>query len=452
MTEAWFRNPHNYVRELVEEREGKIAFDRGILVNKHIDIDRWLKLYYADPTLEYRVLLVGEQGTAELTRNSDTLHPAAVYPTWEYTDPWAQLEELVATNIADDPDVTGDTSIPPDLRPVPGQEHRVVVTQTPLGNTGPGRKFFKELAELQRENPQCIIHVHGLYGFRIAFGLGYGAVDVEVRTSAGQGKVLLPMGRETKKEDLTKFQQWVHLLNFQLADLEIPRNRCIYNIRSANWAGKHFNDNLNFRSTTGGVIDPNAPKHLPVVSKSSPTGVAKAQEGDKYLCNSCSLSVSCKYYRAGAVCSVPGSEPTQLARFFQTRDSGSIIEGLGTVMAAQTRRLQMGMENEEIEGELDGEVTKIVNSLLTNGIKLAKLVDPTLTKPQVGVFIGNMTGNGGETTPVNPREVVAGVVRELEARGVRREDITPEMIARVLDPDAANRTAIESTVIASTSE
>jgi hypothetical protein len=78
------------------------------------------------------------------------------------------------------------------------------------------------------------------------------------------------------------------------------------------------------------------------------------------------------------VCIVPDSESQELAQFFKTRDSETIIEGLGTLLAVQSRRLQVGLLDENAEGELNPEVTKIVNTLFDRGVKLAKLVNPDL--------------------------------------------------------------------------
>jgi len=144
------------------------------------------------------------------------------------------------------------------------------------------------------------------------------------------------------------------------------------------------------------------------------------------------------------VCSVPDSEPVKLASFFNTRDSDTIISGLGALLGKQAERLERGMEDEEWGEELDSEVSKLINSLFSNGVKLAKLTNPELSGgTRVGVFV-----NGGQGAQVavgsSASQLTASIVRELEEKGIPREDITPEMISQVLDPNAKTQPAIDA--------
>lgn len=457
-TEVWFRNPDSYVRELVEVGVGRVAWDRGLLVKKRIDPVKHALVYFGN-SVDFRYLLVGEQGTAELRYGQTLEKPHAVYPTWCYGEDLSLLEEILEQPPGKDLVACNDRSIPPDERPVWGQENRVIITDLPPANTGPGRKILSVLKTLQEDYPDSIIHVHGLYGFRTAFGMGFGAADIEPRTTAQKGKVFTPSGKEEKFERLEAHPQWATILGFKPVDLKIPRNRCMYNIKSALWAGENFEKVFNFktRPTPGSTVDFTTPRedYEPEENGRAMTknGVV-AKEGDKFACNTCSLQNECKHFREGAVCSVPGAEPKELATYFKTRDSQLIIDGLGTLMAANTRRLERSMREEEQFGDVSPEVTKMLGQVFDQGIKLAKLVDPNLrggTKVQVNV------GPGGtaSVSTANPRQLIATAVRELEARGIKRENITEEMIAGLLsgmaDPANAQR-AIEGTVIASRDE
>lgn len=455
MTEVWFRNPDNYIRELVEVGVGNIAWDRGMLVKKKIDPVKHASLYFGR-AIDFRVLLVGEQGTAEL-RAGDTLErPTAVYPTWEYGEEMSLLEEILALPPGEDMKACNDKTVSADERPVWGQEHRVVITGLPPATTGPGRKMLTVLRTLQEDYPKAILHIHGLYGFRVAFGMGFGAADVEPRTNAQKGKVYLPSGKEEKFERAQANPQWVTLLGFKPVDLAIPRNRCMFNIKSALWAGENYDKIFNFKSRAGSTTEvdtttPDAEYEPPTTARSHSTGVALSpKEGDKFHCDTCSLQNTCKYYRNGAVCSVPGAEPKELAKFFKTRDSDQIIEGLSTLVAANSRRLERGMSEETAFGDINPEVTKLINQIFDQGTKLAKLVDPNLrggAKVQVNVGAGGQAAVIGQT---NPRQLIASVVRELENRGIPRDQITPEMIQGLMsgmaNPDNAQR-AIEGAVL-----
>lgn len=456
-TEVWFRNPDNYIRELVECGQHWITWDRGYLVKKRIDPQKHAEVYFST-AYPYRLLLVGEQGTAELDSTHGVNNPKAVYPTWQYGEDAALLEEIIAQPVGEDANLCLDMSVPADQRPVWQQEHRVVIIDTPPASSGPGRKFLRYLKELQEDYPDCIVHVHGLYGFRPAFGLGFRAADVEPRTAAQKGRVHLPSGKEEKFENVAKHPHWVTALGFKPVDLAVPRNRCMYNIKSAVWAGENY-DKLNrfpARSNPTYEVDTDSPGAVVKIpeTRSPFVGTVVKKDDDMFQCDTCSLQDKCRYFRSGAVCSVPGAEPTELSKYFKTRDSGMIIDGLGTLLAAQTHRLQRGMSDEEFDGELDPEVTKIMTNLFDQGVKLAKLVDPSL-RGNSGVNINVGAGGQAAVAMQTPKQLVAAAVRELQARGMALEDITPEaingMLAGMADPAKVTK-AIEGEVISRSDE
>lgn len=428
-TECWFRNPHSYIRECAELLVRNIAWDRGTLHKYKIDPNRHIELYYP-AEVDYRLLAIGEQGAAELRRGRTMQNPAAVYPVWVYAlDGLEVLEEMLAQPIGLSERACRESKGPPDERPVLGQEHRVVITSLPSANTGPGRQIIRHLIDLQHEYPESILHLHGPTTFRIAFGLGFRSADIDVRTAASKGSVQLANGKHIRHEDAVKFQQWVTLTGMSMADLAVARNRCMFNMISAQWAADHWAENVRFAITQRHSGDHEMlpaevtkPYRAPAVGDRAP-----AVGGDRFLCDTCSLQSTCKYYRHQGVCSVPDAEPASLARFFKTRDSDLIIEGLGTLLAAQSRRLESGMAAEQFDGELDPEVTKVINSLFTNGVRLAKLVDPRLAAagaPKTLVQI-----NQGPTTA---NALMAGIIAELEARGTPRGEITTEMVHDLL--------------------
>ncbi len=426
-TEVWFRNPDNYIRECVEVLASQFAWDRGYLAKRSIDPSKLVELYYPAP-IDYRMLVIGDQGSAELRRGHTMANPYAVYPTWEYgEDPVDFLAEMLAVNVGESEEACS-IDVPPDERPVYGQEHRVVVTRPPNASTGVGRKFYRLLAEMQDEFPDTIVHLHGIYSWRVMFGLGIRSVDVDPRSLAKLGAVALPSGKQVKYEMAKAAPQWVTVVGFSPPDLAVPRNRCMFNMRSAWWAAEHYRENIKFRVGGKHEVDPDASKVKPATVNAVRTTRARTTVGDKFLCDTCSVQNSCKYFRSGEVCSIPESEPAGLARFFKTRDANTIIEGLGTLMAAQTHRLERGMQEETEYGELNPEVSRIINTLFANGVKLAKLVSPELAAagaPKFGVQV-NVAGT--------PNALTAKVVAELEGRGIPREKITPEMVMAVLDP------------------
>lgn len=433
-TEVWTRNPDNYIRECIEVGHFQYAWDRGLVEKKRIDPSRLVELY-APQGVDYRILMVGEQGTAELRRGHTMKKPFAVYPTWEYGQPLDLLEEMFSHNVGDDEAACGDRRLAADERPVLGQEHRVVAIRMPSAGTGPGRSILRTLATLQDEHPDVILHVHGLYSYRQMFGLSYRSVDTDARVLAQKGKVTLPNGKEVTFERAATTPQWIRVLGMAPSDLGIPRNRCMFNIRSALWAAEHFKENFNFASTAHArkrVDSKSAKATVPeVVATGKSTGIGGTQ-GDKFLCDTCSLKDNCKYFREGSVCSLPDSEPSSLASLFRSRDAGHIVDGLAALLGKQVERLERGIETEEAFEELDPAVSKLLNDVFNNGVKLAKLRNPKLNGgPAVGINLNIPPGGLGNARPA---ELTAAAVRAIESQGIAREDITPEMIQTVLAP------------------
>lgn len=432
--EVWWRNPDLYIKEIVELHETRIAWDRGLLVKKNIEPNRFADSYFP-PVLHYRMLAIGEQGAAELDRNHGMNRPRAVYPVWEYAaDDIEILAELLAKPVGDDEAMCSDRTLPADVRPVYGQEHRVVVIRTPPANTGPGRKFLKILRSLQADYPDALIHLHGVYSYRVAFGMDVArAVDLDPRMAASKGRVYLPNGKEVTHERASLTPHWVTLVGYAPVDLRVPRNRCMFNMKAAKWAAEHFKENVKFRIRGAYDADPSAVVVPLPTGGGVQTSGKPAKVGDKIICDICSLQDTCKYFRAGAVCSLPRSESVELARQFGTRDSDTIIDGLHKLLEIGAKRLEMGLENEEIEGELDKEVTKALNTLFDRGVKLAKLINPALAvRANVNL---NMNPKG--VSEVDVRALTKQAVAALEEQGIARKDMTPQMIMRMLAPPEA---------------
>lgn len=497
-TEVWFRNPDAYGRELAEVGAGLIAWDRGFLVKKKIDPCVHAELFLG--AIPWRTLAIGPQGTAEYRPGDSYGNPSAVYPTFAFGEDEGTLEQWAANPVGENEFACSDPEVQADLRPRLGQEHRVVITDIPNMSNGANRGFLKLIAELQQEYPHCIFHVHGLYGYRTMFGRPYRSVDYEARISAQKGKVVTPAGREIQFERLAAHAHWATMLGMKPSQLAIPRNRCMYNIRSAMWAGQNFRKEIQYRvrgkqtqvdhqltevelvvKSNKDQMAPNEarmadevlefmreqsagvthtatgakPKTTAISTYRARKGLTRAdlepKEGDYFQCDTCSLAMSCKFYREGSVCSVPTSDTSKLAKLFGSRDSEQIIDGLGKLLEIQAGRIEDGQAQEEDFGELNPEVNKLINSLFTNGVKLAKLINPALNGgPKVNVNVGVGAGGQAAVMAGSPNQLMGAIIRSLEDRGVPREQITPEMIQGVLEGMSgatSPRPAIEGTAV-----
>ena len=438
MAEVWFRNPLTYIRECAELAVTNIAWDRGLLQKNRIDPIKHAEAHLAS-VVQYRILLIGDQGTAELRRGHDKSNPFAVYPTWEYgAETIGRLERMLATQELP----SGAT---PDECGVEGQEHRVVVIRPPNANTSPGKAFISLLRELQFEYPKAIIHYHGTYSFRVAFGQGFGAADIDPVSDSAKGRIVLGSGRKLAWEDAAEYTTWIALSGFRHSELAVARNRTMFNMKSAQWAALNFDEQDAFRVRPGNVeVDTQSAVPVTLTTRKARGHRAKAADGDKFLCDRCSLAPTCRYQREGGVCVIPDSETSGLARYFKSRDSDEIIDGLGRLMEKKIARAERGMAFEEAAPDEppSPEVTRILKDVFDSGVKLAKLVNPNLAGgTKVGVFVNGVpAGQVGSGAAVTEAALVSAAVAELEAKRIDRADIDAEMVTQYIIKK--NRTAL----------
>lgn len=453
-TEVWVRNPAAAIREAIEVDVRHFVWDGGYLTNRRLNPIDYLDSHWIGKEGTYRSMIIGD-GIAHEYSNGDTLWmPRAIYPAWSYGQDLEDLERFMRDPVVDRPadlNKWADTDryiVPNYVAPVRGQEHRVVVTDLPEARGKLAEQFFGILRDLQDDYPDCILHLHGSYSYRCMFGLGLAACDMEPRTYAQHGKIILPSGKRVHHQEAKPYKNWINLLGFQVSDLSVPRNRCMFNIKSAQWAGQHYAQNGRFaiRSQQGdGYVDRHDPFQDPVEDgQIMMRSGLKAHQADKWLCDQCSLQLACKFFREGAVCAVPDSEIVQLSEFFKDRDSGRIIEGLGELVAVNTERLSRAMADEADKNKIDPEVTKLVASIFDQGVKLAKLINPALAVPKLSFTLNQ---NKVAIEAANPQQLMAAVTQELAARGIPMEAITPEMVMQVVAaPQDKRGEAIEAQV------
>lgn len=445
--QVWWRNPDNFIREVVEVGHLYVAWDRGLINKKKIDPVKHANNYFVGRPWQCLVVGDTEQGAAEYLPGSVYGEPSAVYPCVSLRDDGLDiLEKLAANPPGDRADLCEDDSIPLDERPVLGQEHRVVVIDIPGQDTGRGRATLRKVADIQADYPDCIIHLHGLYSWNGMFGLDIKSVDCDPRTDAQKGRITLPPGKDIKYEGAPLMVNWVKLLNFMPVDLQIPRNRCMFNMKSALWASEYFTDSVKvrFRRDPNRDIDtytsdeewepPEVTKRTPrapVARKGTSTAVLPT---DKITCNTCSLTKSCRSYREGSICTVT-REGIGLAALLGSRDSDRILEGLAELQKKQGERLERALQEEEDFGELSPEVTKMLNAAFANGIKYAKILDPArfaAPKVNVNVGAGGQAAIGVSSERMSPAEISKQIVRELEEIGFTRAEITPKVVKEYL--------------------
>jgi hypothetical protein len=436
MAEVWWRNPTQYITELKTAMEFRVLFYRDVLVKRSIDPIKFMSLHFAGQPWG---LMISETNVTIEYSSESPEKPIGVYPTFRYGDSMDDVEEAIAHPVGDNDELCSDKRVPIAQRYVKGQMHRVVITDLPDVRQGPGRHFLSILRELQIEYPACTIHISGTYAMQYMCRMGFKAWDFDPGQDARYGKIILPTGYQVNvnKQPLNAHKKWIDLFGFLPVDMNEPRKRCVFNIRSIRWAADNFAKDIKpvVRYKPGTEVDTMSPdsEFTPIQNNRTFWGNKNPvpRVGDKFSCNSCSLARECKYYREGSVCTLPDSEARSLASYFNTRDASTILDGLGLLTADTAQRYQQGRQMEISTEMLDPEVTKLGGALERQATRLAQLIDPNLRSSKVQVNVGGTAGiSVGE---MSPQAWTAKAISVLEDMGFSRKEITKDMIKGVLE-------------------
>lgn len=401
-------------------------------------------------------------------------HPAAVWELWRANE--MKLEQLQEMYLNPPPagkylGVYGPNSREfGDLAEVvSGQPHRVVLANAPARDTD-WAAIATFAQRLQVTDPISTLHFHGQKSVGRTVGVAAKSFDHPVRLGWDDGfpRILLPNGLtwRTASKPTSYHKDWLRLIGVEPKEYlkitdrtDLSRETYRINLLSLRWAFLNWERAWDFRRQDADEADIESadldwnPRSVPVRMRKTKSEI---KELDRWLCNTCTLQLKCPYSREGSVCIVPDSEPAELASFFRTRSSFNIIEGLGIILAAQTKRAQHGIAMEEKRAEqiddeglpstgLSPEVTRILNSVFDRGVQLAKLVDPALgarLTPKTQILNIN-AGMAPGIAPANAQALMSGVESALEARGIALGDATPDQIQEILAESAAS--AIDAT-------
>lgn len=431
MERIWFRNPGRIAGEIGEVGHLYVSWTRTDINRSKTDPKAFGNLHWGTSS-KWQALVIGQGSAVHLDADHGLENPRAVYPVWEYGEEWNILEELASRPIGENEAVCSDPVIDQAWRPVFGQEHVIVITGLPEFTTGVGKSIVRRLNEFQNDFPECCVFIDGSFSYNVLFGMSFRAGNIEVYEAAKAYSVFLPTGRVVKNHSFPQHQKWINLLGASIPELNDQGKRVRYNCKSALWAAENFQKDISFKTRQPTEpVDPDALVHMPEQgSNPLPAGVV----GDKVNCDTCSLALQCKFYRLGSVCTLPKTATRDLAKMFGTRDADTIIDAVGDLVGRQAKRVERGIAEEEVLGILDPELSKQLTAVIDNGIKLAKLVDPSRaggTKVQVNV--GQGAAGATQVQMVNPDQMVGQIVREITQRtGIPAAQITQEMIMQQL--------------------
>jgi hypothetical protein len=454
-TEVWFRNPGYYIQQLAEVGCYNIVFDAGYIGRKKIDPQVFCYQYFGFDKTWRCIVIHPNQATLY---ESGVTKPTAVWPVWSATsDPISKLVKFIKNPWGENKKLCSDTTVTINECPVLGQRHIIVITDLPLLQQNSSKLFMSDLSDFQEEHPEVTFFIHGSYSYPTLFGNSFKMCDIDARTAASKGNINIPVGgRALPPTHWKDNQYWFEILGYTMRELnESPAARCIYNIKSAIFAGTYWKHLRRFAvqkkqgiGINNSMMEWNTPQMETHIKENSLVFTKRlvVRPGDRILCDDCSLWMSCKYYRESAVCIVPESDMTAVAELFGTRDSTNIQKALTRLVQANTERIERGMRaestpisrkdgEESIEREVDPALSKLITDTFKMGDRLLQIVDPAMRPGKSGVTVAvNGTGQRVEITQGNrdDQQMVSHVITMLEARGFTRDQITEDMVRMAL--------------------
>lgn len=445
MTDVWFRNAKSCLDVCAEEGVNRLSWTRQQLMRHKQDGLLIVRQFYMASSVRPEILIIGIQGSSEYNVMGRYDEPVGVYPTWSgKNDPLDELYDFIENPWGENEQLCSDPNTPPSLRPVLGQKHRVIIHDNPASVSGVGKEFWLKIAQIQEDYPQVDLFVNGTKSFGVLFGLRFKEGDYGLSDLGDTNQhLILPNGmtvklNETERDKLEQWSDWVKVLGFDTKTIvKDQKERYRFRIRAARWASKYWAENYRFHISGRNVVpdyETSEKSHKPASTKLVLTSRRfTLRDADRLLCNRCRIAPGCKVYRQDSICGLKDSKVGDLEKFFQSRNSALIVDGLARIAQLQAQRLEASMEAETASGEVSPEVTKQINSLFANGSKLAQLVDPELRGgPKVQVNVGVNGQAAVQVQNANPKQVMSEIVAALQMQGLTREQITPAMIEGVL--------------------
>jgi hypothetical protein len=416
----------------------RIAPSKQLMLAQNLPWRAMLVDYHEDVALLY---------TAEL----EWTRPAGVFPMWSARgDARSLLRKLDNYPLEGDP-VGMFTGAIEKAVVQPDQEQRIVICNLPQ-HALQWESVFRDLISAKRDFPHITFHINGQKSITRTLGTGVDSFDHPVTLeweSNGQPVLLLANGRELKYNKFLKtddHRRWARIVGIEAGSIFALQDRTrksrrmyAFNLRSLKWSFTNYEKIWSMRVVDETDVDPDDSDSswIPVDIQYRPRSVTAT---DKWICDLCSINDRCPFSRPGAVCIVNDSEAAKLADKFKTRNSGDIIDALGSLLGAQSVRAQHAVAAESARNErnpddpkFSSEVTKILATTFDQGVTLARLVDPNIG---AGSGKGRKVINAGLAVPAlasaTPRELAAGFAKAVDDLGYNVEDLTPQQTEEVL--------------------
>jgi hypothetical protein len=387
------------------------------------------------------------------------------FPSWSAKDDTFPALERLCRNYPEPGDEVGHffyMEDKPSLA-VDGQP-KVILVRNPPQNRFEWQQMMSFVTDMKRDHPEIIFHLHGGKSLSRTMGISIDAFDHPVTLSwrDNSPELLLPNGRGLFVDSVEpKFNHWARLIGESLPAIsrlterpELARAAYRFNLKSLIWAHRNQDKLYAFnRADPDGEVDAESSDDdwKPILTDYRPKMI---EVTDRWLCDTCTINDRCPYSRAGAICVVEGTEAHKLSEKFKSRKASDIIDGLSTLLSANTERLEKAMVSEEEVAQLTGkfqlspQVTTLANAVFDRGIQMARLLDPQVAgqMSHSRTNIGIVNANAGALAQATPQQLMAGVAAKLQEFGIRLEDATMEQVEAVMNgDDPPIRLAIEST-------
>lgn len=444
--QLWLRDPFEYLPHVIDTPWQRVRTVWSADYIAETGIDPMKVMTYLVPAGNWDALLIDDEAAYLVQGDSDVVKKWTI---WRYGQPMKRLMECFASGKRF-------------VVEFPGME-------TPKKDRDDFEFYFDKF---RKACPDAKPHIHGIVSYSRGIGSHPYSVDFDLSHLPKMGAIQLPSGRLVRRAELAKIAEsdsgrhrfWAAMLGYlTLEHITTYADRVVFEMRSMSWAANNW-DKI---SATKFEAIPRVEKPLVYLDEeadasyeerlremASPDStymprqmVTTVQENrwgwrprkplptDRIACDTCSLADVCKAFRQGSVCAVPNTEGDSLRKKFGTRSSSAIIAGLQELMQENAGRIRKALDAESINAEdsgnysLDPELTKLINHTINHGEKVAKLVDPRLRPgPAALVQVNNNNGQPQISAQPSPQQLTATVVRELEEQGMKREDITPEII------------------------
>lgn len=435
--DLYWEDPYKYAAHMRELGECQAYFTYTNLHFKRMDARAFMRQNFHG--MPWKCYIAAKHFTYLIDYTCGPEEHRGSWPNWNA--PKYDLEDL--QDLILNPWV--DRKVNPDApwyeHPVHGQPHRVFVEALGSGATEFERNRRRRIAKIQRLFPEVELFIRAkTFNIPFMFGCGFsaGCLDPYRHRGLKKGCVYTPSGKEVHLERVEEFSDEIEYMGFDPYEVRYDQDvGLLYTMASVRYAAHHWDDptgpfyNVKGKFASTDFHNPDMYAEMPSYEVINNFRGEKAKDTDKILCDSCSLWRLCPAYRPEAVCGLPSSDSKKLSDMFKSRNADDVVEGLAAIVSKQAERVESKMDEEKFSsGGHDKEIDKMLNNLFKNGTQLAKLRDPSLGRaPLVQINANSPQAlQAGKVSTADPRALAATVIQEIEATGVRREDITEQMI------------------------